>query len=105
MVDKLVADIMDSKTNCQKRARAIPGTIDFPLELPITAELYKIQQLLTKNQVLVIAGYTGSGKTTQIPKICLQAGFGRRGLIGHTQPRRLAKFLNKLLKIAKIRAK
>lgn len=88
--NKLAADIMESKSNCQKRARAIPGTIDFPLELPITAELYKIQQLLTKNQVLVIAGDTGSGKTTQIPKICLQAGFGRRGLIGHTQPRRLA---------------
>ena len=89
-VDKLVADIMDSKNNCQKRARAIPDIIDFPLELPITAEVDKIRQLLTNNQVLVIAGDTGSGKTTQIPKICLQAGFGRRGLIGHTQPRRLA---------------
>ena len=65
-VDKLVADIMDSKNNCQKRARAIPDIIDFPLELPITAEVDKIRQLLTNNQVLVIAGDTGSGKTTLV---------------------------------------
>jgi ATP-dependent helicase HrpA len=58
--------------------------------LPVSAHADELVQLLKENQVLVVAGDTGSGKTTQLPKVCLQAGFGRLGLIGHTQPRRLA---------------
>ena len=50
----------------------------------------EITGLLADHQVIVVAGETGSGKTTQLPKMCLEAGFGYRGMIGHTQPRRLA---------------
>jgi ATP-dependent helicase HrpA len=58
--------------------------------LPIAAKRDEIKAALEKHQVLVIAGETGSGKTTQLPKICLEIGRGVHGLIGHTQPRRLA---------------
>ncbi|UCJ16239.1 ATP-dependent RNA helicase HrpA [Pseudomonas sp. MM211] len=58
--------------------------------LPIAAKRDEIKAALAKHQVLVIAGETGSGKTTQLPKICLEIGRGQHGLIGHTQPRRLA---------------
>ncbi len=68
----------------------------YPAELPITARRAEIAELIKNNQVLIIAGETGSGKTTQLPKICLeilsqqQDEHTRKGLIGHTQPRRLA---------------
>jgi ATP-dependent helicase HrpA len=58
--------------------------------LPIAAKRDEIKQAISKHQVVVIAGETGSGKTTQLPKICLELGRGTHGLIGHTQPRRLA---------------
>ena len=58
--------------------------------LPIAAKRDEIKAALAKHQVLIIAGETGSGKTTQLPKICLEIGRGQHGLIGHTQPRRLA---------------
>jgi ATP-dependent helicase HrpA len=58
--------------------------------LPVNQERRTIRQLIEDNQVVIICGETGSGKTTQIPKICLDAGLGIRGRIGHTQPRRLA---------------
>lgn len=69
--------------------QAIPD-IDFPEGLPVSRSVDEISTAIDNHQVVVIAGETGSGKTTQIPKICLQLGRGRRGLIGHTQPRRLA---------------
>ena len=50
----------------------------------------RIRELIANHQVVIVAGETGSGKTTQLPKICLQAGLGRSGIIGHTQPRRIA---------------
>ena len=62
----------------------------FPAELPIAARIEEIVDLLRGNQVVVVAGETGSGKTTQLPKACLAAGLGRLGAIAHTQPRRLA---------------
>lgn len=68
---------------------AIP-TITYPDALPVTARRDDIAEAIRDNQVVIIAGETGSGKTTQIPKICLDLGRGRRGLIGHTQPRRIA---------------
>lgn len=64
--------------------------IEFPPELPISARADEIIGLLQKHQVLVLAGETGSGKTTQIPKMCLAAGSGTRGRIACTQPRRVA---------------
>ncbi len=70
-----------------------PGPIDvsFPPELPITGRLDDIADALSRHQVLIVAGETGSGKTTQLPKLCLQLGRGGEGKrIGHTQPRRLA---------------
>ena len=63
-----------------------PLQVSFPEELPITAHVDEIRQLLSCHQVLIVAGETGSGKTTQLPKICLTAGLGTMGMIGHTQP-------------------
>src|SRR6201995_5188387 len=64
--------------------------VAFPAELPITARVAEIAEAIAAHQVVVVAGETGSGKTTQLPKICLELGRGIDGLIGHTQPRRLA---------------
>lgn len=64
-------------------------SISYP-DLPVSARAEEIVNLVRDNQVVIIAGETGSGKTTQLPKICLQAGRGVRGMIGHTQPRRIA---------------
>ncbi|MBD4918930.1 ATP-dependent RNA helicase HrpA, partial [Xanthomonas citri pv. citri] len=63
--------------------------ITYP-DLPVSARREEILKLIAENQVVVIAGETGSGKTTQLPKMCLELGRGVKGLIGHTQPRRLA---------------
>ena len=89
-LDALTGAITKSQHAVQQRIAAIPTEIDYPAELPITAEAEKISRLIADHQVVVVAGDTGSGKTTQIPKMCLAAGLGRLGLIGHTQPRRLA---------------
>ena len=64
--------------------------ISFEHDLPINAHRDEIVAALRDSQVIVVAGETGSGKSTQLPKICLDAGYGVRGLIGHTQPRRIA---------------
>ena len=74
----------------KSRASQVPKKIEFPGELPISAHLNKVAELLKTNQVVIVAGETGSGKTTQLPKMCLKAGYGLRGKIGHTQPRRIA---------------
>lgn len=67
-----------------------PFRIDFPPELPISARASEIIEVLRQNQVVILAGETGSGKTTQIPKMCLAAGGGHKGRIACTQPRRVA---------------
>ncbi|MFZ2118877.1 MAG: ATP-dependent RNA helicase HrpA, partial [Pseudonocardiaceae bacterium] len=72
-----------------RRAAAVPQ-IRYPQALPISQHTGEISAAIRDHQVVVIAGETGSGKTTQIPKICLELGRGVRGIIGHTQPRRLA---------------
>ena len=64
--------------------------VSFPKELPVSARREEIAAALQANQVIIVSGETGSGKTTQLPKICLSLGRGERGLIGHTQPRRIA---------------
>jgi len=64
--------------------------LDCPKALPIHQKWQEISSLIAKHQVVIVAGETGSGKTTQLPKICLSLGLGIKGIIGHTQPRRLA---------------
>lgn len=72
------------------RARAPLPPIAFPEELPVSAHREEIARAIEANQVVIVCGETGSGKTTQLPKICLALGRGREKLIGHTQPRRIA---------------
>src|SRR3981189_1718533 len=62
----------------------------YPDELPVVARRAEIALAIAENQVVIVSGETGSGKTTQLPKICLELGRGEAGLIGHTQPRRIA---------------
>jgi ATP-dependent helicase HrpA len=69
---------------------SVPLKITYPAGLPISERVGEIAAAIRDHQVVIIAGETGSGKTTQLPKICLQLGRGEHGLIGHTQPRRLA---------------
>ena len=85
----LAADIEASAAKRRKRMEAKPA-IRLDESLPITARADEIVKLIREHQVVVIAGETGSGKTTQLPKLCLAAGRGEAGLIGCTQPRRLA---------------
>ena len=82
------ARLESSKAAYARRDASVPR-IDFPRELPIAKHIDEIVALLRSRQVVIVAGETGSGKTTQLPKACLRAGLGRRGMIGHTQPRRL----------------
>ncbi len=84
---KLLARI--EKSQAQVTARSAALRIQYP-ELPVSERKDEILEAIRNNQVVVVAGETGSGKTTQLPKICLEAGLGRFGRIGHTQPRRLA---------------
>ncbi|WP_159624558.1 ATP-dependent RNA helicase HrpA [Actinomyces sp. zg296] len=72
-----------------ERAASVPEIV-YPDELPVTARRAEIAEAIRRNQVVIVAGETGSGKTTQIPKICLELGRGITGMIGHTQPRRIA---------------
>src|SRR4051794_25704333 len=64
--------------------------IRYPEELPVSQRRVELAAAIRDHQVVVVAGETGSGKTTQLPKICLDLGRGQAGLIGHTQPRRIA---------------
>jgi len=81
-----------SRSEPQKRHAQRTGRrrIRFPAELPISTRRDEIGEAIRDHQVIVLTGETGSGKTTQLPKICLDLGYGERGRIGHTQPRRLA---------------
>ena len=78
-----------SRQRAVARAAAVPR-ISYPAELPITARRDDIAAAIRDHQVVIVCGATGSGKTTQLPKLCLELGRGVRGLIGHTQPRRIA---------------
>ncbi|WP_366057762.1 ATP-dependent RNA helicase HrpA [Oceanicoccus sp.] len=87
-VQSLQSRIAKSIALVEQRQQQVPS-INFP-DLPIADKRDEIAQAISQHQVVVIAGETGSGKTTQLPKICLELGRGVNGLIGHTQPRRLA---------------
>ena len=72
------------------RSALDPAAVRFPAELPVTDRRDDIAAAIEAHQVVIVAGETGSGKTTQLPKICVALGRGQRGVIGHTQPRRIA---------------
>ena len=88
-LDKLNKQAEQSFAKVQQRLERRPKII-YPDNLPVSQKRDDIASAIACNQVVIIAGETGSGKTTQLPKICLDLGLGCRGLIGHTQPRRLA---------------
>ncbi|MEW5972259.1 MAG: ATP-dependent RNA helicase HrpA [Pseudomonadota bacterium] len=85
-----IAGAIEASRNAVSARRAHVPAIRYPDELPVVARRGEILAALEKHQVLILCGETGSGKTTQLPKILLSAGRGVRGLIGHTQPRRIA---------------
>ena len=88
-IAKLERELDASIRRCEQRQAAVPA-IRYPHELPILDRRDAIQQVLRQHQAVVVAGDTGSGKSTQLPKFCLEMGFGITGMIGHTQPRRIA---------------
>jgi ATP-dependent helicase HrpA len=85
----LAADIEKSRLRRSLRAERLPQP-EYPLDLPVVARREDIKAAIAGHQVVIVCGETGSGKTTQLPKICLELGRGVDGLIGHTQPRRIA---------------
>jgi len=88
-IAQLHAEIERSARRARARAELAPKPA-FNLDLPVLARREDITRAIAKHQVTVICGETGSGKTTQLPQICLDLGLGQRGMIGHTQPRRIA---------------
>ncbi|KXO93532.1 ATP-dependent RNA helicase HrpA [Tsukamurella tyrosinosolvens] len=86
---KLAREIETARGRYAERKAAVPAIV-YPENLPVSARREEIAKAIAENQVIILAGETGSGKTTQLPKICLELGRGVRGMIGHTQPRRLA---------------
>ena len=88
-LELLEAHLAASAERVIARAGVIPA-VSYPEELPVAQRREDILAALQAHQVVIICGETGSGKTTQLPKLCMEAGSGLRGLIGHTQPRRIA---------------
>ena len=82
--------IEQARLRVENRKSAVKNPIVFPESLPVSQRKAEIEKLLSEHQVIVVAGETGSGKTTQLPKMCLELGLGNLGTIGHTQPRRIA---------------
>ena len=82
--------IEQARLRVESRKSAVQNPIVFPESLPVSQRKAEIEKLLSEHQVIVVAGETGSGKTTQLPKMCLELGLGNFGTIGHTQPRRIA---------------
>ncbi|MFC1589713.1 ATP-dependent RNA helicase HrpA [Pseudomonadota bacterium] len=87
---KQLADELEKSVERAKLRLQQSPALHYPEELPISQKRNEIMEAIRDNQITIVCGETGSGKTTQLPKICLQLGLGSRGLIGHTQPRRLA---------------
>lgn len=94
--DRLALDVLELVEHVAKAEqrladrRALVPAIGYPEDLPVVQRRDEIKKAITDHQVVVLCGETGSGKTTQLPKICLELGRGVQGLIGHTQPRRIA---------------
>jgi ATP-dependent helicase HrpA len=88
-LEALQTRIAESVAARQARALSVPK-LGYPEALPVSEKKDEIRDALLKHQVIIVCGETGSGKTTQLPKICLEAGRGLSGYIGHTQPRRIA---------------
>ncbi|MCW8125002.1 ATP-dependent RNA helicase HrpA [Microbulbifer halophilus] len=89
MLGQLAEQLEVSRVLAETRRQKLPE-ITWPEELPVVERREEIARLVAEHQVVVVAGETGSGKTTQLPKICLEVGRGVYGQIGHTQPRRIA---------------
>ncbi|HEX3815932.1 MAG TPA: ATP-dependent RNA helicase HrpA [Mycobacteriales bacterium] len=89
ILDAVSRDLDAAEHRVTHRRASVPK-IDYPAALPVSQKKDDILAAIRDHQVVIVAGETGSGKTTQIPKICLELGRGIHGLIGHTQPRRLA---------------
>ena len=87
--ERFERDLVAAEERVARRREAVPR-LSYPAQLPVSQRKDDIAAAIRDHQVVIVAGETGSGKTTQIPKICLELGRGVRGLIGHTQPRRLA---------------
>ncbi|MGW0189734.1 ATP-dependent RNA helicase HrpA [Streptomyces sp. NPDC003362] len=86
---EIEAEVAKAEGRMAERRTRVPG-ISYPEQLPVSQKKDEIAAAIRDHQVVIVAGETGSGKTTQIPKICLELGRGVRGMIGHTQPRRIA---------------
>jgi len=89
LINEIVQKLHASQKKYTLRLASLPRP-EYPLELPVSGRKDEISAAIIKNQVVIVCGETGSGKTTQLPKICLELGRGVSGLIGHTQPRRIA---------------
>ncbi|MGL5292610.1 MAG: ATP-dependent RNA helicase HrpA [Aeromonas sp.] len=89
LLETISVDLDRAALRYQARLAGVPK-VTFPANLPVSQKQAEIARAISEHQVVIIAGETGSGKTTQIPKICLALGRGVKGYIGHTQPRRLA---------------
>ena len=89
LLGEIVQKVRASQLKYAARLANLPKP-EYPLELPVSARRDEISKAIANNQVVIVCGETGSGKTTQLPKICLELGRGVAGLIGHTQPRRIA---------------
>lgn len=86
---EIAQDVDKASARMAERGSRLPE-ITYPQELPVSQKKDDIAAAIRDHQVVIVAGETGSGKTTQIPKICMELGRGLRGMIGHTQPRRIA---------------
>ncbi|MFV5991617.1 ATP-dependent RNA helicase HrpA [Streptomyces sp. NPDC056231] len=89
VLDEIATQAGKAAERLAGRAERMPA-LSYPEELPVSQKKDEILEAIRDHQVVIVAGETGSGKTTQIPKICMELGRGLRGMIGHTQPRRIA---------------
>ncbi|MGP3734939.1 ATP-dependent RNA helicase HrpA [Streptomyces sp. GDS52] len=89
VLDEIAVEVTKAEQRMAGRRARVPA-ITYPEQLPVSQKKDTIAEAIRDHQVVIVAGETGSGKTTQIPKICMELGRGVRGMIGHTQPRRIA---------------
>ncbi|MCG7524897.1 ATP-dependent RNA helicase HrpA [Streptomyces sp. OfavH-34-F] len=89
VLDEIATQADKAAGRLSRRAERMPA-VTYPEQLPVSQKKDEILEAIRDHQVVIVAGETGSGKTTQIPKICMELGRGVRGMIGHTQPRRIA---------------